>query len=69
VDSKILVAESPVSAVNLAERDGIGGLEWGGVLLLIIGIIVINLLTYNYYPNVWCDEPTFSEPAINLVKN
>jgi hypothetical protein len=69
VDSKILAAESRASAENLADRDGIGGLERGGVLLLIIGIFVINLLTYNYYPNVWCDEPTFSEPAINLVKN
>src|SRR4051812_41432631 len=68
VDSKILAAEPHASVGNLTEGDAMGGLESRGVLILIFGTFVLNLLTYNEYPNVWCDEATFSEPAINFVK-
>src|SRR5258705_11160182 len=41
--------------------------EWLGILLLIGGFLIFNLLTCNLYPAVWCDEVWFSEPAVNLV--
>ena len=43
--------------------------EWTGILLVIVGFVLFNLATCNLYPNVWCDEISFSEPAINLVRN
>ncbi|HWX18525.1 MAG TPA: hypothetical protein VN578_01340 [Candidatus Binatia bacterium] len=42
--------------------------EWTWVLALLGGFFAFNLATYNLYPAVWCDEPYFSEPAVNLVK-
>lgn len=42
--------------------------EWLGVLLLLAGFLILNILTYNRYPQVWCDEVWFSEPAVNMAK-
>ena len=42
--------------------------ETVGVLVLLIALFGFNLVTYNYYPAVWCDDVSFSEPAINFVK-
>ena len=39
------------------------------VFLLIGGLFVFDLVTYNYYPAVWCDEVSYSEPAINCVRH
>lgn len=41
--------------------------EFVGVLFLIAGFFVLNLITYNYFPAVWCDEVAYSEPAINKI--
>src|SRR6266481_8306992 len=41
--------------------------EFVSVLLLISGLFAFNLATYNYFPAVWCDEVSFSEPAINKI--
>jgi hypothetical protein len=41
--------------------------EWLCVLLLLTGFLGFNLATYNLYPQVWCDEVWFSEPAVNAV--
>jgi hypothetical protein len=43
--------------------------EWLAVLVLLTGFLAFNLATCNYYPNVWCDEVWFSEPAVNFVQN
>lgn len=43
--------------------------EWLGVLLLIGGLLVFDLATYNFYPAVWCDEMMYAEPAINRVQH
>jgi len=45
------------------------GWEWNSVLMLVGSFFIFNLYTYNYYPNVWCDEVWFSEPAVNFVQN
>ena len=42
--------------------------EWLWLFLLLGGFLVLNILTYNLYPQVWCDEMWFSEPAVNYVK-
>jgi hypothetical protein len=42
--------------------------EWLGVLLILAGFLVLNVLTCNLYPQVWCDEVWFSEPAVNMVR-
>jgi hypothetical protein len=41
--------------------------EWFGVIVLIAGLMIFNLATYNYFPTVWCDEVAYSEPAINKI--
>src|SRR5207249_3575628 len=41
--------------------------EWVSVLVFLSAFLVFNLVTYNQYPAVWCDEVSFSEPAINWV--
>ena len=46
-----------------------GRWEWISLLLLLLGFLGFNLATYNFYPNVWCDEVWFSEPAVNFVQN
>jgi hypothetical protein len=43
--------------------------EWLGVLLLVGGLLVFDLATYNFYPAVWCDEMMYSEPAVNWVQH
>ena len=42
--------------------------EWGWVLFVCATFLGFNLASYNYYPAVWFDEVSFSEPAVNLVK-
>ncbi|HSU56126.1 MAG TPA: hypothetical protein VLT36_18860 [Candidatus Dormibacteraeota bacterium] len=41
--------------------------EWIFACALVVLLFCINLATYNRYPNVWCDEVWFSEPAVNEV--
>jgi hypothetical protein len=41
--------------------------EWLVMFLLLGGLLVLHLATYNLYPAVWCDEVSFAEPAANLV--
>ena len=41
--------------------------EWLGLFLMLGGLLLLNLLTYNLYPQVWSDEVWFSEPAVNYV--
>jgi len=43
--------------------------EWTWILLFIATLFVFDLLTYNLYPAVWCDEVLFSEPAVNRVQH
>lgn len=42
--------------------------EWVWLLLLLAAFFIGNLLTCNLYPVVWCDEVTYSEPALNWAK-
>jgi hypothetical protein len=42
--------------------------EWIWVLALLASFFAFNLATYNLYPAVWCDEPYFSDSAVNLVQ-
>ncbi len=42
--------------------------EWWWLGVMLAGLFALDLLTYNYYPTVWCDDVSFSEPAINFVK-
>jgi hypothetical protein len=44
-------------------------IEWLGVFCLVGLFLGFNLLTFDCYPSVWCDEVLFSEPAINRVKH
>src|SRR5690349_7014889 len=37
-----------------------------GAFLLILAFLIFNLVSYNYYPAVWCDEAFYSEPAVNF---
>ena len=39
-----------------------------GAFVLILCFLVFNLVTYNYYPAVWCDEVFYSEPAVNFAQ-
>src|SRR5215472_7747010 len=32
-------------------------------------MLALNLVSYNQYPSVWCDEVLYSEAAINLVRH
>ena len=43
--------------------------EWSALFLLLASFLAFNLCTYTLYPNVWCDEVWFSEPAVNLVQH
>jgi hypothetical protein len=43
--------------------------EWLCVLLVLAALFGLDMLTYNYYPKVWCDDVVFSEPAMNFVKS
>src|SRR5215831_288125 len=42
--------------------------EYLGLFAMLVLLLALNLATYNQYPEVWCDEVWFSEPAVNLVK-
>src|SRR5215471_8820653 len=42
--------------------------EWVTLFFVLGGLLVFDLVTYNLYAAVWCDDVTWSEPAINLVK-
>src|ERR1700704_524671 len=53
----------PVPGHELTRR-----FEWLSVIGLLLFFLAFNLATYNYYPTVWTDEVTFSEPAINLIQ-
>jgi hypothetical protein len=55
----------PSELPSPAQRPGPG--EWIWLLLLLGGLLGFNLATYNQYPAVWCDEVSFSEPAINFL--
>src|SRR5437899_1800320 len=41
--------------------------EWVSVLSIIALFFAFNLITYNFFPAVWCDEVAYSEPAINKI--
>ena len=43
--------------------------EWLVVSLILLAWFGLNLATCGDYPQVWCDEIWFSEPAINLVQS
>lgn len=43
------------------------GGEWIGVLAITLLALGFNLLTFDLYPTVWCDDVSFSEPAFNFV--
>lgn len=43
--------------------------EWGWLAVLLTGLFLLQLATYRLYPVAWCDEVSFSEPAINFVKH
>jgi hypothetical protein len=43
--------------------------EWLWVSLVIAVLFAFDLVTYNHYPAVWCDEVLFSEPAVNCVQH
>lgn len=38
------------------------------VILVIAALFILHIATYNHYPAVWCDEVSFSEPAVNAVR-
>src|SRR6266849_1639346 len=54
-----------IQTVSLASRPP--GWEWPAAIGLIAAFLAFNLATYNMYPEVWCDELWFSEPALNLI--
>ncbi len=41
--------------------------RWSALLIICV-FLIFNLVTYIDYPEVWCDEIWFSEPAVNAVK-
>lgn len=41
--------------------------EWVGVLAITLLALGFNLLTYDLFPTVWCDDVSFSEPAFNFA--
>jgi len=43
--------------------------EWLVVAGLLLSFWGFHAATYNCYPTAWCDEVTFSEPAINLAQH
>lgn len=42
--------------------------EWVFLFLFLAACLVFNIATCRWYPAVWADEVSFSEPAINFVK-
>src|SRR5215831_14184354 len=47
---------------------GVPKWEKVSVPILLLAFLAFNLLTYSAYPEVWCDEVWFSEPAANAVR-
>jgi hypothetical protein len=43
--------------------------EWLWVGCLLTALVGFQLLTHRLYPVAWCDEVSFSEPAINLIQH
>lgn len=43
--------------------------EWLWVGFVLTALVGFQFLTYRLYPVAWCDEVSFSEPAINLVRH
>jgi len=66
--------EAPVAKYQAASLSLVSSIrppwwEWAALFLLLAGFLGLNLYTYNDYPNVWCDEVWFSEPAVNLIQH
>ena len=43
--------------------------EWLAATGLLLAFWGFHAATYNWYPSVWCDEVSYSEPAINLAQH
>jgi hypothetical protein len=57
--------ESPATAA--INRNRVSKFEWISLSVLLGGFFILNLATTNLYPQVWCDEVWYSEPAVNWV--
>lgn len=59
------------SAGDVAWRRACGPrrVEWLAVAGLLLSFWGFHAATYNWFPTAWCDEVTFSEPAINLAQH
>jgi hypothetical protein len=68
MSSAILCNEVPSPNDALPEAR-ITAAKWESLLVIcaVVVLFVVNLLTCNFYPSVWRDEISFSEPAINLA--
>jgi hypothetical protein len=66
---EVPVAKYQVTSPSLPSSMGPPRWEWAALFLLLGGFLGFNLYTYNDYPNVWCDEVWFSEPAVNLIQH
>src|ERR1041385_4399975 len=42
--------------------------EWLWISAILIALLGFDLATYDYFPAVWVDDISFSEPAINFAK-
>ncbi|HEV2694984.1 MAG TPA: hypothetical protein VG347_18970 [Verrucomicrobiae bacterium] len=56
-----------VSAPGVPSGKKIVAREWLGISVLLALLFGLDLLTFNISPTVWCDEVSFTEPAINYV--
>jgi len=66
---EVPVAKYPAANLSLSSSIRPPRWEWAVLFLLLAGFLGFNLCTYNDYPNVWCDEVWFSEPAVNLIQH
>ncbi len=60
----------PIKSVSKTAAPAAGkiaGREWVGVLVLLALLFGFDLLTCNLSPTVWCDDISFTEPAINYL--
>ncbi len=56
-----------VSGISAVSEEKIAAREWMGVSVLLALLFVLDLLTFDISPTVWCDEVSFTEPAINYI--
>ncbi len=67
MENQVQPSAAPVSPEVMAPALRVSRWEFPLALLILLAFFGFNLVTYTGYPEAWCDEIWYSEPAVNFV--